>query len=106
MNILMLTNTYLPHVGGVANSVSAFTQHLQARGHRVVVVAPTYEDAEEDEASVIRIPAMQHFNGSDFSVVLAPPGYLVDHLKGFKPGIGNLLMNIHQFFRIGTDSYP
>lgn len=98
MNILMLTNTYLPHVGGVANSVSAFTQQLQNRGHQVVVVAPTYEDAEQDEDSVIRIPAIQHFNGSDFSVVLAPPGYLVDHLKDFKPEI----VHSHHPFLIGS----
>lgn len=40
MNILMLTNTYKPHVGGVARSVEAFAAELRRRGHRVLVVAP------------------------------------------------------------------
>jgi glycogen synthase len=40
MNIVMLTNTYTPHVGGVARSVEAFAAEYRGRGHRVLVVAP------------------------------------------------------------------
>ena len=35
MNIVMLTNTFTPHVGGVARSVQAFTVEYRRRGHRV-----------------------------------------------------------------------
>jgi len=87
MNILMMTNTYLPHVGGVANSVSIFTKELRNRDHRVIVVAPEYEEEIEDEKDIIRMPAIQHFNGSDFSMVLPIPNFLEDHLQDFKPDI-------------------
>ena len=87
MNILMLTNTYEPFVGGVPRSVGAFTRELRQRGHRVVVVAPAMEGVPDREEDVIRIPALQHFNGSDFAVVLPIPGYLHSRLGSFKPDI-------------------
>ena len=99
MNILMMTNTYIPHVGGVARSVGAFTKELRRLGHRVVVVAPRYEEAQEAEADVIRIPAIQHFNGSDFSVVLPIPVFLESRLEDFKP---DLVHSHHPFFMGST----
>jgi 1,2-diacylglycerol 3-alpha-glucosyltransferase len=45
MNILMMTNTFTPFVGGVARSVTAFAQECRKAGHRVVIVAPGFEGA-------------------------------------------------------------
>ena len=36
MNILMVTNTYAPHVGGVARSVETFARAYRDAGHRVL----------------------------------------------------------------------
>lgn len=83
----MMTNTFTPFVGGVSRSVSAFTSELRQMDHRVVVVAPEFENAPASEQDVIRIPAIQHFNGSDFALVLPVPGYLSSHLERFKPDI-------------------
>lgn len=83
MNVVMLTNTYTPHVGGVARSVEAFTQEYRGRGHRVLVVAPEFEDQPQNEVDVVRIPAIQKFNGSDFSVVLPVSGLLSEALDAF-----------------------
>jgi len=98
MNILMMTNTYLPHVGGVARSVGAFTNEYRRRGHRVIVVAPEYKDLPEQDFDTIRIPAIQNFNGSDFSVVLPVPGFLQTKLKDFKPDV----IHSHHPFLIGS----
>ena len=98
MNIVMMTNTYLPHVGGVARSVDAFARAYRERGHRVLVVAPDFPDTPEDEDDVLRIPAIQNFNGSDFSVVLPIPGYLDSALARFRPEI----VHSHHPFLIGT----
>jgi len=87
MNILMMTNTFTPFVGGVARSVTAFAQECRKAGHRVVIVAPVFEGAPESEEDVIRIPAIQHFNGGDFSVALPVPGYLSLRLERFRPDI-------------------
>ncbi|MDY0281521.1 MAG: glycosyltransferase [Salinivirgaceae bacterium] len=87
MNIALLTNTFTPHVGGVARSVEAFAKAYRELGHRVLVVAPEFEDAPEYETDVFRIPAIQHFNGSDFSVVLPVPSGLSDKMEEFSPDI-------------------
>lgn len=87
MNIVLLTNTFTPHVGGVARSVEAFTEEYRRRGHKVLVVAPEFHDAPEDEVDVIRIPAIQNFNTSDFSVALPIPMILSGRLDSFEPDI-------------------
>ena len=94
----MMTNTYKPHVGGVARSVSTFTKKLRNLGHQVIVVAPEYQGISKDEKDVIRIPAIQHFNGSDFAVVLPIPVFLKNHLEDFKPDI----VHSHHPFLIGS----
>jgi 1,2-diacylglycerol 3-alpha-glucosyltransferase len=97
MQILMFTNTYRPHVGGVANSVHTFAETYRAAGHNVTVVAPEFEGAPEDDTGVIRVPAIQHFNGSDFSVCLAIPPSTTRALKAFEPDI----IHSHHPFLLG-----
>lgn len=87
MNILMMTNTFAPHIGGVARSVQSFADGYRKWGHRVLVVAPAYENMPEQEVDVIRIPSIQHFNGSDFSVILPIPGFLTSAIEKFRPNI-------------------
>ena len=98
MNIVMMTNTYSPHVGGVARSIDAFITEYRKRGHRVLVVAPMFENASKHEQDVIRIPAIQHFNGSDFSVALPVPGLLSSALHKFSPDV----IHSHHPFLIGS----
>jgi 1,2-diacylglycerol 3-alpha-glucosyltransferase len=83
MNILIVTNTFTPHVGGVARSVEAFTEAYRALGHRVLVVAPEFPDMPEVEVDVLRVPAIQEFNASDFSVVLPVHPPLSEALDAF-----------------------
>ncbi|HWR75953.1 MAG TPA: glycosyltransferase, partial [Thiobacillus sp.] len=87
MNILIFTNTFTPHVGGVARSVEAFTEEYRTRGHRVLVVAPEFPDMPQDEVDVVRIPAIQNFNASDFSVVLPIHPALSETIDAFRPDI-------------------
>ncbi len=87
MNILIFTNTFTPHVGGVARSVEAFTAEYRKRGHRVLVVAPEFPDFPQDEVDVVRIPAIQNFNASDFSVALPIHADLGETLDAFQPDI-------------------
>jgi glycosyltransferase involved in cell wall biosynthesis len=87
MNILILTNTFTPHVGGVARSVEAVTAEYRQRGHRVRVVAPEFPDMQQDEVDVVRISAIQNFNASDFSVALPIHADLGATLDAFQPDI-------------------
>ncbi|OHB52760.1 MAG: hypothetical protein A2Y12_09960 [Planctomycetes bacterium GWF2_42_9] len=95
MNLLMMTNTYLPHIGGVANSVDLYTRQMRKLGHCVVVVAPHFEGEPKSEQDVIRFPALQQIKGSDFSMIYPLPGFLDAKLKDFKPDI---VHSHHPFF--------
>jgi len=97
MNILMVTNTFSPHVGGVARSVQGFSDEFRRRGHRVLVVAPLFEGTPGGESDVVRMPAVQHFSGSDFSVPVPVPGRIASTLKSFAPSI----VHSHHPFLLG-----
>lgn len=100
MNILMMTNTYKPFVGGVERSVEIFTNEYRKRGHRVMIVAPTFRNMPKREKDVIRVPAIQNFNETDFSVQLPIPGILSEHLREFQPDI----VHSHHPYLIGDSA--
>jgi len=87
LNILILTNTFTPHVGGVARSVEAFSAEYRKRGHRVLVVAPEFPGTSPDESDVVRINAIQNFNASNFSVALPMHPQLTESIDAFRPDI-------------------
>ncbi len=97
MNILMMTNTFTPFVGGVEKSILAFTGQYRKLGHRVVIVAPEFENQPEREEDVIRVPAIPNFNGSNFSLQLPVPGFLANALGTFKPDV----VHAHHPFLLG-----
>jgi glycosyltransferase involved in cell wall biosynthesis len=96
MNILMMTNAYLPLVGGLERSIESFTKEYRKRGHRVVIVAPEYDNSAKNELDVVRVPALKNFHGSKFSVKL-PIGSLLEELGDFKPDI----VHTHHPFLMG-----
>lgn len=90
MNICMFTNTYYPHVGGVARSVRFFAEDLRKMGHNVLIIAPTfegYDEKSERQNEILRVPAIQNFNGSDFSVRIALPFLIDEKIDEFQPDI-------------------
>ena len=100
MKICMMTNTYLPHVGGVARSVSTFAEEFVREGHDVLVVAPEFDGkklAAKAEAMVERVPSLRNFNGSEFSVRLPLATALSDRLEAFQADI----IHAHHPFLLG-----
>ncbi|GHA93573.1 glycosyltransferase [Modicisalibacter luteus] len=97
MNILMFTNTYCPIVGGVSESVQRLKTRLQAEGHKVLVVAPKLRGQPKHEPDVVRVAAVQHFNGSDFSLPVPIPGQLYEAIEAFDPDI----VHSHHPFLLG-----
>src|SRR6185503_18068741 len=99
MNILMMTNTYKPILGGLEKSVEIFTNEYRKRGHRVIIVAPEFEGMEP-EVDVTRAPAIQKVGGTEFSIHFPTPGVLTDFFNSFKPDI----IHSHHPFMLGNSA--
>lgn len=100
MKITFFTNTFLPHVGGVARSCQTFLEDFRAEGHRVLVVAPEFAEGRAPRAierSTERVPAVQNFNGSDFSVRLPLGAALSTRLARFRTDV----IHAHHPFLLG-----
>jgi glycosyltransferase involved in cell wall biosynthesis len=63
----------------------------------VRIVAPQFEGAIDSTNRVLRTPAIQHFNGSDFSLRIPVPGLLADFADSFHPDI----LHSHHPFLLG-----
>jgi glycosyltransferase involved in cell wall biosynthesis len=98
MNILMLTNVYTPCVGGVTRSIQAFAQQYRRRGHRVLIVAPTFDDQPEKEGDVLRFPAISKSYKRYYSLPLPLPGYLYNTIRNFQPDV----IHSHHPFLLGS----
>jgi glycosyltransferase involved in cell wall biosynthesis len=54
----MVTDVYFPRINGVSTSIATFRASLQARGHRIVLIAPAYgSDSEQDDGDILRVPS-------------------------------------------------
>ncbi len=100
MNILMMTNTFTPHVGGVARSVQAFSEAYRQQGHEVMTIAPEFPNMPQEEQSVLRVPAIRRFNHSDFSVRLPIPIHMQLVVDRFRPDI----IHSHHPFMLGASA--
>ncbi len=97
MKILMVTNTYLPIVGGLEKSIQSFTKKLHEWGHEVRIVVPQLEGAETDEKDVVRIPAFHQFKQTGFSVALPVFASLAKIIDSFQPDV----IHAHHPFLMG-----
>lgn len=97
MNILMMSNTYAPIIGGIERSIQSFTDEYRKLGHHVVIVAPQFKDQPKRERGVIRIPSIQNFNGTDFSVNVPIPEFVSKKLKEMRPHV----IHAHHPFLMG-----
>jgi phosphatidylinositol alpha 1,6-mannosyltransferase len=58
VKIGIVTESFLPQINGVTNSVLRILEHFQDRGHEAVVVAPGDGPAEYAGTPVVRVPAV------------------------------------------------
>jgi len=97
MKIIIFTNTYLPHVGGVARSVSSFEETYRKLGHECLIIAPEFDQQVDDSPNVVRVPALTNFNDSGFSVRIPFTGNISDCIEDFQPDI----IHAHHPFLLG-----
>ena len=100
MRICHFTNTFLPHVGGVARAVQTLLEDQRRARHRALVVAPEFAEGPAPaaiERHVARMQALTHFNASDFSVSLPFAAALSGRLSAFRADV----IHAHHPFLLG-----
>ncbi|MFZ1301189.1 MAG: glycosyltransferase [Candidatus Microsaccharimonas sp.] len=70
MNIALVTDYYLPTLGGVQTAIKAHKEALEDAGHKVTVFCPLHE--ESDNASIVRLPTSTRFRPDNYPFTWSP----------------------------------
>lgn len=89
MRIAIVTESFLPQVNGVTNSVLRVIEHLRERGHEVLVIAPGAGPNNYLGAPVVRIPSVDLPVVSSLPVGV-PTRTVLTALEGFAPDVVHL----------------
>jgi glycogen(starch) synthase len=95
MRILIWSDTFYPHIGGVEVMGAAFARSLQARGHEIVIVAGPYEHHEDEPIAFHGIPLYRfafeyqraHHLSYNLDTVVRMKQRLATLLESFRPDI-------------------
>ena len=89
MRVAIVTESFLPQINGVTNSVLRSCEQLQARGHELLVIAPGSGTQEWGSARVVRTPSVAMPGYPDFR--LGRPWHgLESALRSFRPDVVHL----------------
>lgn len=89
MRVGIVTESFLPQVNGVTNSVLRVCEQLTRRGHEALVVAPGPGPASWSGVPVVRTPSCPVPGYKDFRVAMPFPGMLPT-FRDFRPDVVHL----------------
>ncbi|MDI6732124.1 MAG: glycosyltransferase, partial [Candidatus Margulisbacteria bacterium] len=58
MRIALFSNCYLPYLSGITISIKTLREALEAFGHEVFVVGPSYPSQQETDLHILRLPSL------------------------------------------------
>ena len=95
MRVAIVTESFLPHMNGVTNSVLHASRHLRDLGHEVLVVAPrsaggSGADVDHTLPATALLASIPLPSYPDVRVALAPVAQLKRILAGFAPDVVHL----------------
>ncbi len=86
MRVAIVTESFLPHVNGVTNSVLRILEYLQSANHQALVIAPSAEDMPSSYAGhpVRSTPALALQNILPVGMPMGLPQKRLEHvIDGF-----------------------
>jgi len=89
VRVAIVTESFLPQVNGVTNSVLRVVEHLRERAHDVLIIAPGPGPDSYRGAPVIRIPALD-FPGVNSLPIGVPTRTVLTALAAFGPDVVHL----------------
>jgi len=70
LKILLCSDSYYPHPGGVSEYMHFLGKYLRATGNEVIILAPKYSDPYEDDTHTKRIGRCIFFNGNKATITV------------------------------------
>lgn len=89
MRVVVVTESFLPQINGVTNSVLRVCEQLRDRGHDVLVIAPGRGTTSWAGTRVVRTPSLPTPGYRDFRVACPWPG-MATALQRFGPDVVHL----------------
>jgi glycosyltransferase involved in cell wall biosynthesis len=97
--VAMFTNNYFPFISGVTISIDRLVKGLRAQGHKLLVVAPTYDSDPEAQTDVMRVRTLFAFGKSrEFRFANLFQRSARRQVKAFNPDI----IHLHHPFGLGS----
>jgi phosphatidylinositol alpha 1,6-mannosyltransferase len=87
VKVALVTESFLPHVNGVSNSVCRVLEHLDRRGHHALLVAPGPVPQTYAGASIHPVPSVPLPGYRQVRVALAPSRSLTGLLREHRPDV-------------------
>ncbi|WP_343233547.1 glycosyltransferase family 1 protein [Streptomonospora sp. PA3] len=85
-----MTESFLPQVNGVTNSVCRVAEHLRARGHQALIIAPGAGPASYAGFPVVRVPSVPLPGYRTFALGLPARRLVAAALRAFAPDVVHL----------------
>lgn len=94
MRVAIIAESFLPNVNGVTNSILRVLEHLRAKGHEALVIAPGARDGQEEifhyeGYRIARVPTIE-VPGVNSLPVGVPMPSIRRELKTFQPDVVHL----------------
>ncbi|GAA1768038.1 glycosyltransferase family 1 protein [Streptomonospora arabica] len=90
LNVAIVSESFLPQVNGVTNSVCRVADHLRARGHRALILAPGPGPSTYAGFPVVRMPSVPLPGYRSFALGLPSRRLLSAALRAFGPDVVHL----------------
>ncbi|MFZ5869443.1 MAG: glycosyltransferase family 4 protein [Actinomycetota bacterium] len=90
MRVAVVTESFLPHVNGVTNSVLRVLRHLRRHHHQALVLAPGDPPTRCEGARVVGLPSVPMPGYPQVRVSVATARSIGKELKAFRPDVVHL----------------
>lgn len=90
LRVAIVTESFLPQVNGVTNSVCRVAEHLAAEGHQAVLLAPGRGPTSYAGFPVLRMPALPLPGYREFAVGMPSSRTMTAAIRGFAPDVLHL----------------
>lgn len=94
VNVVIVAESFLPHINGVTHSILRVIRHMQRRGDQVTVIAPASPGHHQDDdalgCDVLRVPAVALPEYPQVRVALCSVGSLRRILRRLAPDVVHL----------------